>query len=265
MNQQETNKVLLLLAAQGDLKKASEIANYLGIADWQKLPADKSLFFRTGIDSTDSADFLHLLGEKVKDMRERLSHLMQADGIYLVFGDGSKLYEPGKVTDEDKARCTGVAVKLGEKSLVVDLHDMEDPEDSGEKDLTLTTAKSPADYDKAAYKDTYEDAGADWDGQANTDRLALAGILNPKIAQQLKKGQYVPAMGQLLFVHLFRKQINQALREVGGEEIGGWWYWTSTECSATYAWLLYLASGNMDTNTKASFRHRVRAVSAFII
>lgn len=164
-----------------------------------------------------------------------------------------------------KERCTGIGIKLGGKSLVVDLYDMEDPEDSDEKDLTLTTAKSPADYDKAAYKDTCEDAGADWDGQANTDRLALAGILNPKIAQQLKKGQYVPAMGQLLFVHLFRKQINQALREVGGEEIGGWWYWTSTEYSAAYAWSLYLDDGGMHGVAKASNRGRVRAVSAFII
>lgn len=185
------------------------------------------------------------------------------DGIYLVFANEGmhQLYTPGTVTDDMKKRCTGVAVKLGEKSLVVDLHDMEDPKDSDEKDLTLTTAKSPADYDKAAYKDTYEDAGADWDGQANTDRLALAGILNPKIAQQLKKGQYVPAMGQLLFVHLFRKQINQALREVGGEEIGGRWYWTSTEYSAAIAWYLSLNNGSMTSSTKASFRGRVRAVS----
>lgn len=248
MNQQEITRAALLMAAQGDPKKAAEMEAYLS-AETQQYPAGG---FVPGPET----------------VRPTIQTEVHPDGIYLVFGHQSPVilqkYEPGTVTEDMKERCTGIGIKLGGKSLVVDLYDMEDPEDSDEKDLTLTTAKSPADYDKAAYKDTCEDAGADWDGQANTDRLALAGILNPKIAQQLKKGQYVPAMGQLLFVHLFRKQINQALREVGGEEIGGWWYWTSTEYGATLAWSLGLYGG-MYGNTKASDRLRVRAVSAFII
>jgi len=241
MNQQEITRAALLMAAQGDPKKAAEMEAYLS-AETQQYPAGG---FVPGPET----------------VRPTIQTEVHPDGIYLVFGHQSPVilqkYEPGTVTEDMKERCTGIGIKLGGKSLVVDLYDMEDPEDSDEKDLTLTTAKSPADYDK--------DAGADWDGQANTDRLALAGILNPKIAQQLKKGQYVPAMGQLLFVHLFRKQINQALREVGGEEIGDWWYWTSTEYSATNAWGLFLGNGYMGSLTKASFRGRVRAVSAFII
>lgn len=248
MNQQEITRAALLMAAQGDPKKAAEMEAYLS-AETQQYPAGG---FVPGPET----------------VRPTIQTEVHPDGIYLVFGHQSPVilqkYEPGTVTEDMKERCTGIGIKLGSKSLVVDLYDMEDPEDSDEKDLTLTTAKSPADYDKAAYKDTYEDAGADWDGQANTDRLALAGILNPKIAQQLKKGQYVPAMGQLLFVHLFRKQINQALREVGGEEIGGWWYWTSTEYGATFAWNLYLSYGLMAYYAKAKNRFRVRAVSAFI-
>ena len=255
MNPQETNKTLLLLAAQGDPEKAREIEQYLDLA---KYPAG-------GIVVTEVKQ-PGLTGEAVRAAIRHNEAVQIPDGLYLVLNDGKaiKTYKPGEVTEDDKARCTGVAVKLGEKALVLALEDMEDPDDSEEKDLTLTTAKSPADYDKAAYKDTYDDAGADWDGQGNTDRLALAGILNPKIAQQLSKGQYVPAMGQLLFVHLFRKQINQALREVGGQEIEDLWYWTSTEYSSTYAWYLSLNYGNMNNNTKASNRFRVRAVSAFI-
>ena len=242
MYQKEQMRMALLLAAQGDVKKAAEMEEYLGKAD---------LSFSGPVS-------VHITAAPKENEL--------ADGIYLVFGNEGmhQLYTPGAVTDDMKTRCTGIGVKLGEKALVLALADMEDPDDSEEKDLTLTTAKSPADYDKAAYKDTYDDAGADWDGQGNTDRLALAGILNPKIAQQLSKGQYVPAMGQLLFVHLFRKQINQALREVGGQEIEDLWYWTSTEYSSTHAWILNRSSGNMSTNTKASNRNRVRAVSAFI-
>ena len=231
----ETVKALLLMAAGNDPKRAGEIADYLGVEDQQK-PAENPLFAPVGSNTIE-------------------------DGIYLVYGTGRsfKKYTPGTVTELDKEQVTGIGVKLGSKSLVVDLFDLE-----GGEELTLTTAKSPADYDKAAYLDTCEDAGADWNGKANTARLQAAGLLNPRIADELNDGQYVPAMGEMLFVHLFRKEINQALREAGGDEIPATWYWTSTEYSASYAWRLGLSSGYMYGYTKASYKHRVRAVSAFI-
>ena len=251
-------KLLLLLAAQGDPKRAAAIEDYLGVEDWQKLPAGKSLF-------TPPAGG-YVPGPET--VRPTIQTDVHPDGIYLVFGGQSPViyekYVPGTVTEDMKQRCTGIGVKLGSKSLVVDLYDMVDPDDEEEKDFTLTTKRSPEDYDKAAYLDSCEDAGADWNGKANTDRLALAGILNPKIAQQLKAGQWVPAMGEALFMHLFRKEINQALREVGGDVLPGYWYWTSTEYGATDAWRLYLSHGYMRNDTKASTRGRVRAVSAFI-
>ena len=61
----------------------------------------------------------------------------------------------------------------------------------------------------------------------------------------------------------FRKELNQALAELGGDELSGW-YWTSTEYSATSAWNLYLSNGAVYNGTKAGYRLRVRAVSAFI-
>ena len=260
MNQQETNKVLLLLAAQGDLKKASEIADYLGVADWQKLPADKSLFTPTrpypaGGIVKDATELYAPLGVSFKGVGEKLMRLMLPDGIYLVFGDKAhKLYEPGKITDEDKARCTGIAVKMGNKSLVVDLYNMADGEE-----ITLTNREDKTGWD--GYKDNALDAGADWDGEGNTKHLLNVG-LNPKIV--LDRGQFIPSVAQWRFICLFRKELNQALAEVGGDELTGW-YWTSTGYSATNAWGLYLGDGNMYFYAKASARSRVRAVSAFII
>jgi len=265
MNPSEITRVALLMAAQGDPKRAAEIESYLTIeVDWALLVKNKSLFGDgKGIQVEDrfpAGGFVRRQTEPDDNFDD------YPDGIYLLF-DGQipkqKLYKPGTVTDWMKEKCTGVGVKLGGKSLVVDLYDMAGPEDD-ERDYTLTTAKSPASYDKAAYRDTCEDAADDWAGQANTERMREAAILNPKIAAQLKDGQYVPAMGEMLFIHLFRKQINQALREVGGEEIEGWWYWTSTEYSQANAWLLNLSYGTMGYGAKASYRRRVRAVSAFI-
>ena len=183
-----------------------------------------------------------------------------ADGIYLVFSGQfpatHQLYLHGTtpVTDWMKEHCTGVAVKLGEKSICVSLFDSAEGEE-----ITLTENKDITDWN--GYKDNYEDAGADWDGAGNTEHLKAVG-LNPEIT--LLANQFIASVAQWRLICLFRKELNQAIREVGGEELSGW-YWTSTECSAAYAWGLYLSIGYMYYYTKASYRYRVRAVSAFIL
>ena len=234
MTPKEFDSVLLLLAAQGDPQKAAQIAGYL------------------------SAMVMDGKRQEAAQPAEPESEL--ADGIYLVFGNQSpvmhQLYIPGStpVTDWMKEHCTGVAVKLGEKSICVDLYNMADGEE-----ITLTSREDKTGWD--GYKDNALDAGADWDGEGNTKHLLNVG-LNPKIV--LDRGQFIPSVAQWRFICLFRKELNQALAELGGDELTGW-YWTSTEYSATYAWGLYLSNGNMYSSTKASSRYRVRAVSAFII
>ena len=240
-------KFLLLLAAQGDPKRAAAIEDYLGVEDWQKLPAGKSLF-------TPPAGG-YVPGPET--VRPTIQTDVHPDGIYLVFGGQSPViyekYVPGTVTENMKERCTGVAVKLGCKSICVSLYNMADGEE-----ITLTVGKDTTGWD--GYKDNTLDAGADWDGEGNTRHLKAVG-LNPEIT--LLDGQFIPSVAQLRFICLFRKELNQALAEVGGDELSGW-YWSSTEYSATNAWILHLIFGYMNTYTKASGRSRVRAVSAFI-
>ena len=245
MNPQETSKTLLLLAAQGDPEKAREIEQYLDLA---KYPAG-------GIVVTEVKQ-PGLTGEAVRAAIRHNEAVQIPDGLYLVLNDGKaiKTYKPGEVTEDDKARCTGIAVKMGNKSLVVDLYNMADGEE-----ITLTNREDKTDWD--GYKDNALDAGADWDGEGNTKHLLNVG-LNPKIV--LDRGQFIPSVAQWRFICLFRKELNQALAELGGDELTGW-YWTSTEYSATYAWNLGLNNGDMYRYTKASDRNRVRAVSAFII
>ena len=235
-------KVLLLLAAQGDVKKAAEIEDYLNKAGGQPYPAGGF----TGSAAPGP--------EVVKP------HAAPAipDGIYLEFGSQSPVihtrYVPGEVTEDMKQRCTGVCVKLGGKSITVDLYNQADGDE-----ITLTRREDKTGWD--GYKDNSLDAGADWDGEGNTAHLKAVG-LNPKI--ELKDGQFIPSLAQWRFICLFRKELNQALAEVGGDELSGW-YWSSTEYSANYAWFLYLNDGTTYNYTKASLRLRVRAVSAFII
>ena len=174
------------------------------------------------------------------------------DGIYLVSEDGSViLFGPEWKKPESPVKYIGV--KWGSRSLAVALHDQANGED-----ITLTAKKDETEYD--GYIDTYLDAVANWTGKANTEHLKQIG-LNKEIS--LAENEYIPSLGEMLFVFLNRKAINEALEAVGGTPIDGVWYWTSTEYGAPLAWGLYLGSGFVDDITKASTSGRVRAVSAF--
>jgi hypothetical protein len=181
------------------------------------------------------------------------------DGIYLIFESGKALpFDPDKGIESDQVANDGpvkyIGIKWGSRTLAVDLHDQ-----ANSNDITLTTKKGSESY--KGYIDNYLDAVADWDGKTNTEHLKQIG-LNKDIT--LSDNEYIPALGEMLFVFLNRKAINEALEAVGGTPIDGAWYWTSTEYSATYAWLLYLYDGNANYDTRASSPNRVRAVSAFI-
>ena len=188
------------------------------------------------------------------DSKEPANHATQsemADGIYLIKKTGKpELFAPGC----NKKDCVAVGIKLGGKSIAVSLKDAADGEE-----ITLTDGEDKTNWD--GYINNCTDAVADWNGKANTKHLEEIR-LNEDI--KLEAGQYIPAVGEMYLIYLHKKALNEALEAVGGEPIADDWYWTSTENSATYAWILYLSNGHMYYNTKATSAYHVRPVSAFI-
>lgn len=83
--------------------------------------------------------------------------------------------------------------------------------------------------------------------------------------QGLTAGKWwLPSLGEMMMIYANMTKINYALSLISGaQQLAETWYWTSTEGSAANAWDLYLSDG-MGYYTKASYRSRVRAVSAFI-
>ena len=178
----------------------------------------------------------------------------QPDGIYFVLHGGKKIHakeNPAKLVVAD---CIGIGVKLGGMSLVVATEDEADGEE-----ITLTSAKDTT--TNGVYYPNYIDALSDLNGQRNTEHLKEIG-LNSRI--HIGDGWHIPSLGEMYFILLNLKAINQALEYAGKSPLKDDWYWTSTEASATYAWSLYLSNGHANTNTKASLQSYVRAVSAFI-
>ena len=76
---------------------------------------------------------------------------------------------------------------------------------------------------------------------------------------------WLPGAGEMMMIYANMLKINYALSLISGAtQLVEDAYWTSTELSSTYAWLLYLNGGLYYWSTKASYRYRVRPVSAFI-
>ena len=182
---------------------------------------------------------------------EDISPKESTDGVYVIYKSGFAVkYKEGmNITDI----VNYIGLKIGGKCIAVALKDVSDEE------ITLTINKDETSYKK--YVDNSIDALSDWSGKENTYHLKEIG-LNPKIT--LNDGEYIPAGGEFVFINLFIKSINEALKYVGGKPLSGW-YWTSTENSAAYAWLLYLGSGTLLASTKVSYQFRVRAVAAFTL
>lgn len=181
------------------------------------------------------------------------------DGIYLVHADGkATLFELEYTKDDNMdSEVVAIGLKMGSFGIKIALHD----EANGDG-ITLTTkSNSNLKADKDYYIDKYDDAVADMDGARNTNHLR--SILNKQI--KLADDWYIPSLGELYRIFINKKAINAALEFAKGDKLQDRWYWTSTEYSATGAWLLGLSGGLADGwGTKASNATRVRAVSAFI-
>lgn len=167
-----------------------------------------------------------------------------ADGIYIMYGKHAVLFTGQEVSAQG---CTGIGVNFGGKSLILATEDIND------NGIELTTQQGGT-----RFITNYHRAAEDMDGKAATDDIR--DILNMGISDD----EYIPSLGELYFILAHFTQINAALKAVGGEPLHNDWYWSSTQYSATIAWLLNLSGGGATTTTKATGQSRVRPVSAFL-
>lgn len=211
------------------------------------------------VDDAEKANTF-VMGKEEKPVQAQLpkSGNME-DGIYLVHADGkATLFELEYTKDDNMdSEVEAIGLKMGSFGIKIALHD----EANGDG-ITLTTkANGDEENDQAYYTDNYDDAVADMDGARNTNHLR--SILNPQI--KLADDWYIPSLGELYRIFINKKAINAALEFAKGGKLQDRWYWTSTEGSATSAWLLSLCDGTAyGWCAKASYAGRVRAVSAFI-
>ena len=177
---------------------------------------------------------------KVGPIRERME-----DGVYLIYSDRHEKFNGNN--DKDGVKYIGV-VHNG-RSIAVGLNEL------GEHRLPYDS-----DLEKDDWKYVKGDVFAmnDFNGKANTERLKRHGDFD----FELKDGEWLPSIGELAMIVLFKDEVNKALEYVGGDEFLSDYYWSSTEYNAYSAWLINFSSANLYGSGKA-YDSRCRPVAAF--
>lgn len=160
------------------------------------------------------------------------------NGIYYILSGGVPVHE-SEFDYNDRDKCIGVGVVMGDKFATVSLCDAADGDD-----VALTEQDKTGDPNR--FRKTFWEAMADWDGKGNTE--SMKSYLNPKI--NLEEFEYIPSVAQLHLILLNINEINKALEYVGGTPLKDNYYWSSTENSSGNSWNVSFGSGNTWNNSK---------------
>ncbi len=170
------------------------------------------------------------------------------DGVYFCLNDGTAVKYDGQETMDNVAH---IGLVLGHIKFGVTLRDK-------------GIFKLYRDYERCpSSADYYTDQNGkscheEYDFIAATERLKRIGTNIP-----LADGEYMPLVRQFDVMGIFKTALQKALRAAGGEPLeNNAWYWTISEYSRYYAWLVYFSDGNTNASSKY-VSGRVRAVVAF--
>ena len=173
----------------------------------------------------------------------------RTSGLYLIYEDGHA--EP--FTGDNSKDCVRyIGLKHKDVSFAISLAEHDSVQLLDDDSLEVSVNET--------YYERECDALFDFDGQKNTERLVAR---NPKLRNLLEDGEYIPSLGQLNLMAHYKDSINDALEYIGAEPLASSaWYWSSTEGSQSYAWLVNFSNGYTGNLNKYN-SGRVRAVAAF--
>lgn len=98
-----------------------------------------------------------------------------------------------------------------------------------------------------------------WDGKTLTEHLLQQCS---ELRAYLNEGEYVPSLPELAFICTNQEDLKVALEFVGGEQFAACTFWSSTEYSQSYSWIVIFSSGNF-LNIGKYFSYYVRPIVAF--
>lgn len=172
------------------------------------------------------------------------------DGVYIV----EKGFLPRRFEDvagvQNPKECDVMVSYHGHKWIVA-------KEDLKGEELPLFSDDSHPEDTSSFYKCEIE-ALNDFNMKSCTEHLRKTGI-----TFELDADLYIPTVGQLAAMYLFRAELNKALELVGGTPMKEEIYWSSSEGNAWYSWNVNFVSGNVNNWSNKYNDFYVRPCSAF--
>lgn len=172
---------------------------------------------------------------------------MYDEGIYICYKDGANApFDSGL----QKENIRGIGLVVGSHSLCIALRN------AGE----YTLANREDNTDDGRYTQDWDEARMDFNGMSNWGHIKKIGT-----DITLADGEYIPALGELMLIGIFKHAINEALEWANGEPLENDWYWSSTEGSSALAWGLSLGGMTQGYGNKSQYQRLLRPVSAFTL
>jgi len=172
------------------------------------------------------------------------------DGVYIL----SKGYQPVRSKDvigvQDPKNVNVMVSYHGHKWIVA-------KKDISENEISLLKHDGNVKAGSPFYKSEIE-ALNDFNMESYTDHLRKSG-LHFKLDDDL----YIPTVGQLAAMYLYREELNRALRLVHGTPMKESLYWSSNEKGPWSSWLVYFDAGIASTWNGASGKAYVRPCRTF--
>lgn len=187
--------------------------------------------------------------------------------VYVAYYDSnnSLVCTPWENWNTGRSGAVGVVIIEGSKRLLVAVDEatLYWSSKTGSGGATTTTSNDTADED--------------YEGQSNTSEIVSSSSFSsdgsgyaPGYCHAYSKGNkaagtwWLPSLGELGMIWKYFEPINAALERISGsKQLSMERYWSSTEYSASNAWVLGMHNGRRGYGPKPTPQGRVRSVSAF--
>ena len=178
------------------------------------------------------------------------------DGIYFIDEDGKviKFNDSESEIPRDTSYITYIGIIDGSRSLKVSVK-------SFEAHVQDYNFERDSIKDFSRYIKCELDALMDWDGEKNTKHILTQC---PALKNELKDGEYIPSLGQLVFIWRHRHQINKALNFIGYNSLSWHTIWSSTERDVVNGWNVDFTNGAVFYDCK-ELTYTVHAVADFYL
>ena len=229
------------------------------------------------------ADFMH---EKFQGITTDGVYAVKSDGTPVAYAEASDasysavaFVIKGKAYQVAKADATGYNGSSGvywQKTGYSDISGLtnyttaDGTNDSGYLTVTSGTqlSKDPSTWGDGAL--------GDFNGQANTATILAAqnnGADNYTFSKAImdfrsgsnnegKEDWFAPSCGELAYMFLMKTKLNTLLGKVSGSEIYDGYYWTSTEYSSGFVWVVRFSNGRVGFTYKSDNASRLRLIRA---